>query len=41
MLSSINPQVRLRNDISIIPTERTAVGNRGTNPVSKNVSIMG
>jgi hypothetical protein len=41
MLSIITPQVRLKKESNVRPVTRTAVGNRGTNPVSMNVAIMG
>lgn len=40
-LFRINPQVKLKKEIIVIPVDNTAVGNLGTNPVSKNVEIMG
>lgn len=39
--SKIRPQVRLRKASNIIEAARTAVGNRGTNPVSRKVFTIG
>ena len=41
MLSKIIPHVKLKNDINMIPVDKTAVGKRGTNPVSKKVITIG
>lgn len=41
ILSKIKPHVKLKNDISIIPIDKTAVGSLGTSPVSIKVPMIG